>query len=119
MALRFGTDGLRGVANVELTTHVAFALGRAAARTLAANTFLVGADTRLSSPELKHALAEGLSTEGVDVVDLGVITTPGDAFGSLGASHLRLSFAASRSDLRRGIGVIAEFGRSLEDAVSG
>lgn len=44
----------------------------------------------------------------------GVITTPGDAFGSRGASHLRLSFAASRSDLRRGIGILAEYARSLD-----
>lgn len=43
----------------------------------------------------------------------GVITTPGDAFGSLGAGHLRLSFAASRADLRRGISVLAEYGRSF------
>lgn len=43
----------------------------------------------------------------------GVITTPGDAFGSLGASHLRLSFAASRAHLRRGIGLLAEYGREI------
>jgi aspartate aminotransferase len=42
----------------------------------------------------------------------GVITTPGDAFGSLGANHLRLSFAASRANLRKGIGILAEYGRS-------
>ncbi len=47
----------------------------------------------------------------------GVITTPGDAFGSLGASHLRLSFAASRADLRRGIGIIADYARSLSEPV--
>ena len=44
----------------------------------------------------------------------GLITTPGDAFGSLGASHLRLSFAASRDDLRRGLAILAETGRELE-----
>jgi aspartate aminotransferase len=42
----------------------------------------------------------------------GLITTPGDAFGTLGASHLRLSFAASRDDLRRGLKILAEVGRS-------
>jgi aspartate aminotransferase len=41
----------------------------------------------------------------------GVITTPGDAFGSLGASHLRLSFAASRENLKRGLGIIREYGQ--------
>jgi aspartate aminotransferase len=43
----------------------------------------------------------------------GVISTPGDAFGSLGQSHLRLSFAASRENLRRGLDILAEFGESL------
>jgi aspartate aminotransferase len=43
----------------------------------------------------------------------GLISTPGDAFGSLGASHLRLSFAASRDDLRRGLAILAEVGREL------
>ena len=46
----------------------------------------------------------------------GVITTPGDAFGSLGASHLRVSFAASRENLRKGLGVLAEYGRDLLEA---
>ena len=43
----------------------------------------------------------------------GVITTPGDAFGSLGASHLRLSFAASRENLRVGLGVLREYAMTL------
>ncbi len=44
----------------------------------------------------------------------GLITTPGDAFGSLGASHLRLSFAASRDDLRRGLGILADLAASFD-----
>jgi aspartate aminotransferase len=48
----------------------------------------------------------------------GVITTPGDAFGSLGASHLRLSFAASRANLRRGLGVLAKFAETLNGSHS-
>jgi aspartate aminotransferase len=43
----------------------------------------------------------------------GVITTPGDAFGSLGASHLRLSFAASRENLRRGLGILHDYAREM------
>jgi aspartate aminotransferase len=46
----------------------------------------------------------------------GVITTPGDAFGSLGASHLRLSFAASRENLERGIGILAEYASSVTES---
>ncbi len=44
-----------------------------------------------------------------DLLARGVITTPGDAFGSLGASHLRLSFAASRADLERGLAILGEY----------
>jgi aspartate aminotransferase len=43
----------------------------------------------------------------------GVITTPGDAFGSLGKSHLRLSFAASRENLERGLGIVAQYAESI------
>jgi phosphoglucosamine mutase len=43
---RFGTDGVRGVANVELTPELTLALGRAIARTITATTFLIGRDTR-------------------------------------------------------------------------
>jgi aspartate aminotransferase len=43
----------------------------------------------------------------------GVITTPGDAFGSLGAAHLRLSFAASRENLRRGLGILREYATEM------
>jgi len=76
----FGTDGVRGVANVELTAELATALGRAAARVLGAPAFVVGRDTRLSSPMLQAALSAGMASEGADVVDLGVLPTAGVAF---------------------------------------
>jgi phosphoglucosamine mutase len=73
---RFGTDGVRGVANVELTPELALALGRAIARHITAATFLVGRDTRRSGPMLQAALSAGLASEGADVVDVGVAPTP-------------------------------------------
>jgi phosphoglucosamine mutase len=76
---RFGTDGVRGVANEELTVELALALGRAAARVLAAPTFVVGRDTRRSGPLLQASFSAGLAAEGADVVDLGVLPTPGVA----------------------------------------
>lgn len=76
VASRFGTDGVRGVANVELTPELVLALGRAVARTISAPTFLVGRDTRRSGPMLLAALAAGLASEGADVVDVGVLPTP-------------------------------------------
>jgi phosphoglucosamine mutase len=76
---RFGTDGVRGVANDELTAELALALGRAAARILPAPAFVVGRDTRRSGPLLQAALSAGLATEGADVLDVGVVPTPGVA----------------------------------------
>jgi phosphoglucosamine mutase len=73
---RFGTDGVRGVANVELTPELVLALGRAIARHITAATFLVGRDTRRSGPMLQAALSAGLASEGADVVDVGVAPTP-------------------------------------------
>jgi phosphoglucosamine mutase len=76
---RFGTDGVRGIANEELTAELALALGRAAARVLPAPLFVVGRDTRRSGPMLQAAFSAGLAAEGADVADLGVIPTPGVA----------------------------------------
>jgi phosphoglucosamine mutase len=77
--LRFGTDGVRGVAGSELTPELVLALGRAAARTLGGRLFVVGRDTRWSGPMLQAALSAGLAAEGADVVDVGVLPTPGVA----------------------------------------
>ena len=76
----FGTDGLRGVANVELTPELALAVGRAAARIIPAPLFLVGRDTRRSGALLQAALSAGMASEGADVLDVGVLPTPGVAF---------------------------------------
>ncbi len=73
---QFGTDGVRGVANVELSPELVLALGRAVARTITATTFLIGRDTRKSGPMLQAALSAGLASEGADVVDVGVLPTP-------------------------------------------
>ncbi|MGD0081654.1 MAG: phosphoglucosamine mutase [Acidimicrobiales bacterium] len=78
--LRFGTDGIRGVANTEITPELALALGRAATRCLPGAPWLLGRDTRRSGPMLLDALAAGLASEGRDVVDAGVIPTPGLAW---------------------------------------
>jgi phosphoglucosamine mutase len=76
----FGTDGVRGVANSELSAEFAVALGRAAAHVLGAGEFVVGRDTRESSTMLQAALSAGLASGGADVRDLGVLPTAGVAF---------------------------------------
>ena len=80
MNVRFGTDGVRGVANTELGVELVLALGRAAARVFAPSGFLIGRDTRLSGPMLQAAMSAGVASEGVDVVDVGVLPTPGIAW---------------------------------------
>jgi phosphoglucosamine mutase len=82
MSLRFGTDGVRGVANTELSPELVFSLGRAAARVLGGDRFVVGRDTRISGTMLEAALAAGLTSEGVSVSLLGVVPTPAVAFAS-------------------------------------
>jgi len=77
---RFGTDGVRGLANADLTAELAQALGRAASRVLGAPAFVVGRDTRRSGPLLQAAFSAGLAAEGADVIDVGVLPTPGVAY---------------------------------------
>jgi phosphoglucosamine mutase len=76
----FGTDGVRGVANAELTPELATGLGRAAARVLGARAFVVGRDTRQSGTMLQAALSAGIASGGADVFDLGVLPTAGVAY---------------------------------------
>ncbi|WP_437948512.1 phosphoglucosamine mutase [Sorangium sp. So ce296] len=80
MGKYFGTDGVRGIANLELTPELAFRLGRCGGHALAGEasgaTFVVGRDTRVSGPMLEAAIVAGLSSIGASVIHLGVVTTP-------------------------------------------
>ena len=122
--LKFGTDGVRGVANSELTPELALALGRAAARVLdtAAGTsgarVVVGRDPRRSGAMLEAALVAGLTSEGVDVVRLGVVPTPLVAHASAELSVPGAMISASHNPFPdNGIKLFAPGGRKLADAV--
>src|ERR1035437_3329303 len=78
MPVRFGTDGIRGRANAEITVDLAYRLGRAVGSVFSAPVF-VGYDTRESSPSLAAAVLAGLADEGAEAVNLGYFTTPGVA----------------------------------------
>ena len=85
MGRLFGTDGARGVANVELTAELAMNIGRAAAMVLISDevehpTILIGKDTRLSGDMLEGALIAGLCSVGANVELLGVVPTPAVAY---------------------------------------
>jgi phosphoglucosamine mutase len=94
---RFGTDGVRGVANVELTPELVLALGRAIARTISAETFLIGRDTRRSGLMLQAALSAGLASEGAGVVDVGVLPTPALAWLSAARDAPAIVISASHN----------------------
>ncbi|MGM0898331.1 MAG: phosphoglucosamine mutase [Bacillota bacterium] len=85
MGKYFGTDGVRGVANTELTPELAFKLGRFGGYVLTKSSkekpkVLVGRDTRISGEMLENALAAGLLSVGAEVMRLGVISTPGVSY---------------------------------------
>lgn len=85
MGKYFGTDGVRGVANSELTPELAFKLGRYGGYVLTKEhnerpKVLIGRDTRISGHMLEGALVAGLLSIGVEVMRLGVISTPGVAY---------------------------------------
>lgn len=82
----FGTDGVRGIANQDLSPELSFKLGRIGGYILTKHTdkknpqVLVGRDTRISGQLLQDALISGLLSVGIEVLNLGVITTPGVSY---------------------------------------
>jgi len=79
----FGTDGIRGIANMDLTPELAFKVGRAGAYVLSKGKkgkIVVGKDTRLSGDMLEAALTAGILSTGLDVISLGVVPTPAVAY---------------------------------------
>ncbi len=84
MGVLFGTDGVRGVANRELSPELAFKLGRAGAHILARGgsgaRIVIGKDTRISGCMLEAALVAGICCAGVDVLKVGVMPTPAIAY---------------------------------------
>lgn len=84
MGKYFGTDGVRGVANRELTAEMAYSIGRCGGYVLTGNVekpkVVIGMDTRISGPLLESALVAGMLSIGAEVIRLGVVTTPAVAY---------------------------------------
>ena len=127
MGRLFGTDGVRGLANGELTAELTLDLSVAAAHVLAeAGAFaghrpfaVVGRDTRVSGQFLEAAVVAGLPSAGVDVLLLGELPTPGVAHltGALGAD-LGVMLSASHNPMPdNGVKFLARGGRKLDDAI--
>nr|WP_116999297.1 phosphoglucosamine mutase [Desertimonas flava] len=137
--MKFGTDGVRGVANSDLTAAFALDLGRAAARVLARKgsadavatgaraeavatgaraEAVVGGDTRLSTAMLEAAFVAGLASEGVLVHRLGVVPTPVVAFEAARRNAIGAVISASHNPYRdNGIKLFAPGGLKLPDEV--
>ncbi len=116
--MRFGTDGVRGVANAELTPSFVLDLGRSAARVLGADRVIVGRDTRRSGPLLEAALAAGLAAEGVDVVLGGMLPTPAIAYLAAHDGCAAAAITASHNPfVDNGVKVFAVGGRKLADEI--
>ena len=124
MGRLFGTDGVRGLANADLTPELAVRLATSAAQVLAADVVgrpvaVLGRDPRASGEMLEAAVAAGLASAGVDVLLLGVLPTPAVAFltADLNA-HLGVVISASHNAMPdNGIKFFAAGGRKLSDAV--
>jgi len=124
MARLFGTDGVRGVANQDLTAELALALGSAAARRLtgpgghARRVAVVGRDPRASGEMLEAAVIAGLTSEGVDALRVGILPTPAVAYlTSAYDADFGVMISASHNPMPdNGIKIFGPGGHKLDDA---
>ncbi len=127
MGRLFGTDGIRGLANKEVTAELALNVGTAAARVLGSTgqfdghrpRAVVGRDTRVSGEFLSGAICAGLASAGVDVLNIGVLPTPAIAFLTATSNvDLGVVLSASHNAMPdNGIKLFARGGFKLADSV--
>jgi phosphoglucosamine mutase len=124
MGRLFGTDGVRGVANCDLTAELALALGSAAARRLGNSSparrrvAVVGRDPRASGEMLEAAVIAGITSEGVDALRVGVLPTPAVAYlTNAYDAEFGVMISASHNPMPdNGIKIFGAGGRKLDDA---
>ncbi|MDT5093870.1 MAG: phosphoglucosamine mutase [Mycobacterium sp.] len=123
MGRLFGTDGVRGVANRELTAELALAIGSASARRLGAaragrRVAVIGRDPRASGEMLEAAVIAGVTSEGVDALRVGVLPTPAVAYlTSAYDAEFGVMISASHNPMPdNGIKVFGPGGHKLDDA---
>ncbi|MCO5319188.1 MAG: phosphoglucosamine mutase [Microthrixaceae bacterium] len=118
MAVRFGTDGVRGLANSEVTPEVALAIGRATVDVLGVQQVVTGRDTRLSGTMLESAVLAGAASRGASARSLGVVPTPAVAYACRrDDATAGIMVSASHNPFAdNGLKVFAPGGRKLSDA---
>lgn len=122
MGALFGTDGVRGLANKELSPELAFKIGRAGAYVLrqemGTRALVIGRDTRLSGDMLEGALVAGICSVGVDVLRVGVLPTPAVAYLSRSLEAGGVVISASHNPFEdNGIKFFGANGYKLADAL--
>ncbi len=127
MARLFGTDGVRGLANRDLTVEMALQIAQAAAIVLGSEArnrgikpkAVIGRDPRISGEFIAAAVAAGLSSSGVDVYDAGVLPTPATAFltADLDADFGVMISASHNAAPDNGIKIFARGGHKLDDSI--
>ncbi|MEN9752755.1 MAG: hypothetical protein RL670_446, partial [Actinomycetota bacterium] len=127
MSRLFGTDGVRGVANSEITVELALKLAQAAALVLGAEPrnrgekaiAVLAHDPRISGEFISAAVAAGLASSGVDVYDAGMLPTPALAYltADLGADFGVMISASHNPAADNGIKIFARGGHKLPDSV--
>lgn len=130
MGKLFGTDGIRGIANKDLTPELAYEVGRAGAYILAKEKkgkIIIGMDTRASGTMLESALTAGICSMGIDVIFLGVIPTPAVAYLTrkyealagvvISASHNPGEYNGIKFFDRKGLKLPDEVEENIEDII--
>lgn len=124
MGRLFGTDGVRGIANQDLTNELALAIGQAAAKVLAGElgrkpTVLIGKDTRASGDMLEAALTAGFCSVGANVLSVGIVPTPAVAYlvGRYGCDAGVMISASHNPCEYNGIKIFQANGYKLDDAI--
>ena len=125
MGKLFGTDGVRGIVNEDLTVDLAIKIGAAVSRVLKEKldtdelTFIIGGDTRSSRDMLSSAVSVGVLSEGCNVIDVGVLPTPGISYLTSNANYDAdgaFVISASHNPVEyNGIKVLDRFGMKLSD----
>ncbi|MGN0458505.1 MAG: phosphoglucosamine mutase [Eubacterium sp.] len=125
MGKLFGTDGVRGIANIDLTNELAMKIGAAAATVLLNSshgnkpTVLIGKDTRASGDMLEAALTAGLCSVGCNVLSIGIVPTPAVAYlVGLYQCEAGIMISASHNPCEyNGIKIFQKTGYKLDDAI--